>query len=531
MDDEYEDLMILNNLLFSNTDILDEMNPEAETDILDEMNPEAETVNISQQIVPGKENQEPNHPRWPVDLAPSFHYETYDYTIKQRRENQNSNTWSGMYRCKSHRAGCKKTLKIIVGPLIDTQIILSGPEHTCKQSALDKRNGITSVIDITGEMKELTEKKALENVNLTANEIGYQVQKEMESKYHSFPTHNLTIPQMKSLVYRAKGSEFRDWENAIQNYPLSTCSSDDERLFLQFYLTVRIGNSLEKIIGWGHPDLIFLTKYGPVNLFTDCTFKVVPNGFSQLMVLMIYSSATDMYVPVFFILLQSKHEDAYYHAIQQAICATEWKLEAKTKTCDFEQGLIKALRCQFPGDNFVLCNFHWKQCLRRKLLEYGIPKNLIHDLLGSEGPMELLTVIPIDEIVTKGIPYVRCKINEDKFEIKFDRFWKYFVKTWMHTYSPQQWNINGMIQNNETDKLINRTNNPLERLNRNLNSKFVNAHPNMTQFVEGIKDLCNEYVLKIKNIQRGLDKAPFHRAVHLPAIPEDYETFVVKAKN
>jgi hypothetical protein len=470
-----------------------------------------------------QENQDPKLGTWPSALASSCHYQGFDYTIKQRRENKVSNFWTGLYRCKHHRKGCKSALKIIARLDKNFEIIPQGAAHTC---FVQPNCNVDRVIDITGEMKELTEQKALQNVKLTASEIGHQVQKEMETKYDSIPTQKLTIPQMKSLVYRSKGAEFRDWENAVQNYPLSTCSFDDERLFLQFYLTVRIGTSLEKIIGWGHPDLIFLTKYGPVNLFVDCTFKVVPKGFSQLLVLMIYSSATDMYVPIFFILLQSKHEDAYYHAIQQAICATEWKLEAKTKTCDFEQALIKALRCQFPGDEFVLCTFHWKQSLKRKLTENGIPQNLIHDLLCPGGPMEKLLVVPIDEIIPKGIPYVRSKINESNYVKKFDQFWNYFMKTWMKRYSPEEWNLNGIVQRNVQDKIVNLTNNPLERLNRALNNKFVNAHPSVPQFVDGIKEMCSEYVQKISNIQRGLDKAPAHKPVEIPTIPEDYESFI-----
>jgi hypothetical protein len=283
---------------------------------------------------------------------------------------------------------------------------------------------------------------------------------------------------------------------------------------------------LEKIIGWGHPDLIFLTKYGPVNLFADCTFKVVPKGFSQCLILMIYTSATDVYVPIFLVLLQSKHENAYYHAIQQCICSTEWKLEAKSKTCDFEQALIKALNCQLPNVDNVLCLFHWKQCLRRKQVDLGIPLHLIHNLLAPGGPMEILTIIPINEITSTGIPYVRSKTVEDSYKGKFDTFWKYFVKTWMHLYSPQDWNIHGILQKNEPDTIINRTNNPLERFNRAMNNKFPNAHPNMAQFVEGIKEMTNAFAQKLKNVQKGLDIAPQHEPVHVSALPNDYLEFL-----
>ena len=85
------------------------------------------------------------------------------------------------------------------------------------------------------------------------------------------------------------------------------------------------------------------------------------------MIIMIYTPATDMYVPVFFVLLQSKKQTAYYHALQQCICASNWKMEAATYTADFETALYGAMRTQYPEGLPVLCFFHWKQAIRRKL--------------------------------------------------------------------------------------------------------------------------------------------------------------------
>ena len=59
-----------------------------------------------------------------------------------------------------------------------------------------------------------------------------------------------------------------------------------------------------KLVGWGYPELIFLTKSGPVNIFIDYTFKIVPVGFTQLTILMIYCHATKLYLPILYILLQ-----------------------------------------------------------------------------------------------------------------------------------------------------------------------------------------------------------------------------------
>ena len=223
---------------------------------------------------------------------------------------------------------------------------------------------------------------------------------------------------------------------------------------------------------------------------------------------MVYLAAYDMYVPVFFVLLQSKKCAAYYHAIQQCICASDWKMEAKSLTCDFEQSLIKSLKHQFPSAPAILCLFHWKQAIRRKLLSFHVPLNIIHQMIGKNGFMNILTVIPVDEIISKGIPYVRSKIDETGQKAKLDKFWKYFIQTWMVRYSPEDWNINGAIYNNDDDKLVNRTNNPLERFNRTLNNFFPNGHPSMPQFVEVLKDICNTTLEKLKLIQRGRDTAP-----------------------
>ena len=94
----------------------------------------------------------------------------------------------------------------------------------------------------------------------------------------------------------------------------------------------------------------------------------------------------------------------------------------------------------------------------------------------------------------------------------------------MVRYSPEDWNINGAIYNNDDDKLVNRTDNPLERFNRTLNNFFPNGHP--AQFVEVLKDICNTTLEKLKLIQRGRDTAPEHTPPTIYGIPEEYNLFI-----
>lgn len=135
------------------------------------------------------------------------------------------------------------------------------------------------------------------------------------------------------------------------------------------------------------------------------------------MIIMIYSQAHDLYVPIFFILLQSKDQVAYYLALQMAINGSGWKLDAKTKTCDFERALLNALNEQFPETETptVGCLFHFKQALRRKLLSYRIPHDVISNLMGPNGLINILTIVPVEEILTK-VSFVKALSSITSFQ-------------------------------------------------------------------------------------------------------------------
>ncbi|OWY93835.1 hypothetical protein PHMEG_00036614 [Phytophthora megakarya] len=70
-----------------------------------------------------------------------------------------------------------------------------------------------------------------------------------------------------------------------------------------------------------------------------------------------------------------------------------------------------------------------------------------------------------------------------------------------------------------------RTNNPLERYNRELNNRIL-THPSMTTFVSAIKTLLAEYVGRLAYIPRGCARRMPREAIQLPVpieIPPDIE--------
>ena len=108
-------------------------------------------------------------------------------------------------------------------------------------------------------------------------------------------------------------------------------------------------------------------------------------------------------------------------AIHSCIVASGWVLRSKTWTCDFEAGLLKAMKEQFPEGCAVGCLFHWKQSLRRKLMELNVSLEKISELMWEDGLINLLTVLPLSEIVNKAIPFIRANFDEGKFSKQFDK--------------------------------------------------------------------------------------------------------------
>ncbi|KUF91609.1 Hematopoietic prostaglandin D synthase [Phytophthora nicotianae] len=197
------------------------------------------------------------------------------------------------------------------------------------------------------------------------------------------------------------------------------------------------------------------------------------------------------------------------------------QVEPRYVMCDFELGLVNAVRQQFAGVPIVGCLFHWKQALRRKLIDLRIPKETVSHVMAS-GAIDVLTVIPIDEIAEKGIPSVRSRVDESGHRVKWDTFWRYFKRTWMRTYDPALWNVNAI---SETMDIVNRTNNALERFNRDLNESFSSAHPNLLPFMAVIKQKSKDHVELIEDIRHHRQEAPPHGNLITVEIPAAYRAF------
>jgi hypothetical protein len=118
----------------------------------------------------------------------------------------------------------------------------------------------------------------------------------------------------------------------------------------------------------------------------------------------------------------------------------------------------------------------------------------------ERGMLGTLTVIPPDEVATTGIARVktqttaRCRtLRVPYVRSNWRSFWTYVRHTWIDSFPPDVWNEHGM-----SNRIVARTNNTLERFNRELNVAFATAHPNMATFVSTIEELSRRYVTALE---------------------------------
>ncbi|ETM39488.1 hypothetical protein L914_14367 [Phytophthora nicotianae] len=248
---------------------------------------------------------------------------------------------------------------------------------------------------------------------------------------------------------------------------------------------------------------------------------MVPKPFTQCLIVMVRDPGV-LYVPVMYVLIYSKHQDAYWNAVIYIVIQTGCLLEPASVTCDFEKGLMKAMTEQFLSLRSLGVFSIWKQALWRKMLSERIQQDQIASAL-TLNAIVVLTIIPENEIADKGIRYERSLVDETGAKTKWNSFWRYFKNTWLNSNGADLWNVNSM-QAAGID-LTNRTNNPLERYNRAFGELFSVTHPSLRAFVETAKTDTRRYAQMIDDIKHHRREPPRHAEYVEPHVLVDYLHF------
>ena len=353
-----------------------------------------------------------------------------------------------------------------------------------KNAYIDKRSRVTEVSE---ELKAYIDELAMIFLTFPPAKIWEKAKARMDKEY---PDGGWTGLQKTSVTGRVPkicnqmngGDAFRTLENST--YALMT---DIKRSFLQhhgIYPDPKKPGSYDRILVFGNPSHFGLLELTNLDLYIDATFDCCPKPFYQCLIVMIYLQETKVYLPVLYILMTSKKQELYCHALNHVVSLSNWHLNVNSYTTDFKIAIMNSCRIIFCATSFhVGCFFHLKQAWRRYLIsKIGFLAEEIAYAMKA-GVLDLLCIIPQDEIREIGIPFVRLLIEEDLSAAaieKWDRFWEYFDKQWMTKID--SWNICG--EDNKYKNFMNRTNNGLERYNRQFNGLFNKHHPSLIEFAE-----------------------------------------------
>ncbi|CAF3857569.1 unnamed protein product [Rotaria sordida] len=321
---------------------------------------------------------------------------------------------------------------------------------------------------------------------------------ELIKRYSSSPDDVCELPmyhQIKNSLYRTKNENYPSVPESINEFVLEgkwRMSLDNQDFIIidhhnPRFITFGTAQSLQDLCAADH-------------LFMDGTFKSCPSVFGQLYTIHIDSSASNGTVPVLYSFLPKKTKSIYtllFNELRTITLQHDLVLNLKFITIDFEKGAIAALKNVFPNSKIKGCNFHYNQCIFRKIQEIGLQQDYYNS--SNDDPTSVkrlvqetgaLAFMPIQEVNE-----LWCKIM-DKFEHipRSQDFFDYFTETWIKNgclFPRCLWNyykFNGA-----------RTNNGCEGWHHRLNSNINSSNPNLYQVIDELK---RDYAFNMATIKQ-----------------------------
>lgn len=123
------------------------------------------------------------------------------------------------------------------------------------------------------------------------------------------------------------------------------------------------------------------------NLFLAGTFKIVPQFFQnkgKLLTLRILDPASNIFIPVVHILMQSRTAEAYLQAFCESLPIIDF-INFEIVTIDFELALFKSMKVICQESKVTGCLFHYRQALIRKMKELYPKQNVPDEVLSLYG--------------------------------------------------------------------------------------------------------------------------------------------------
>ena len=193
-------------------------------------------------------------------------------------------------------------------------------------------------------MQNLIDEMATTDRSKNATRIWNEVHQAIQTKYPNKAVHMMTKKETVQRVhYSRHGAQSSDRLRDIEQPDLAL-TTNGMLPFLAFNTPIYQGIIQHRITGFGHPGLFKILKSRNVHIFVDSTYRIVPNPFKQLMIIMVRETVNDLYLPCFYVLMTGKTSFLYQIAFQMVTGLLGTLIQIGSVCCDFEQALIKAIK-------------------------------------------------------------------------------------------------------------------------------------------------------------------------------------------
>jgi hypothetical protein len=220
-------------------------------------------------------------------------------------------------------------------------------------------------------------------------------------------------------------------------------------------------------------------------VLVDGTFYTCPRLFHQLFTFHIEEEGT--VYPVIFALLPDKTRRTYervFQMVKQRARFLGLQFQPPKLQTDYEQAIISAVRCEFPGSRLVGCMFHYGQCLWRKVQSLGGAEEYTAE---AETRQYIRRCAALAFVPLQRLDDAWLEIQGDAPDTRLcTAFSDYFVNTWLDDvcsrFPRAMWNHH---DNMKMDSI--RTNNSLESWHRQLKGTVSCAHPNVFKIIRELQ--------------------------------------------
>lgn len=240
----------------------------------------------------------------------------------------------------------------------------------------------------------------------------------------------------------------------------------------------------DRILGFAS-DEAFAALCAAQTVFMDGTFRIVPHLFSQLYTLHAFVGGQMM--PLAFFLLPSKTTETYvrmFNLLRIHALSRQLTFNPREFQLDFETAALNAIREVFPQAERKGCNFHFSQCLWRKIQELGLQKFYkVPGVKTTVRSIGAIAFVPEDNIDDAWLLVNAESPGEgsDGYEA-LEAFKEYFIVNWLENTTVHPRRLWNHYRNFEV-----RTTNHLEAWHRALNRVVGRAHVNIFELIKHLK--------------------------------------------